>query len=81
LSQNAFIEAIEDLRLEQINIDNAVLGAYGWNDIELRHGFYEQEYLPENDRVRFTICNEARREILQRLLRLNRDKHQTSIQK
>jgi hypothetical protein len=31
------------------------------------------EYLPENDRNRFTICPEARKEILKRLLKLNHE--------
>jgi hypothetical protein len=55
----------------QVAIDEAVIKAYAWNDIQLRHGFYEMEYLPENDRNRFTIHPEARKEILKRLLQLN----------
>ncbi len=39
--------------------------------IALRHDFYEVEYLPENDRVRYSIHPEARKEILKRLLELN----------
>jgi uncharacterized protein (DUF433 family) len=52
-------------------MDEAVLDAYGWNDIELKHDFYEVDYLPENDRVRFTIHPDARKEVLKRLLELN----------
>ena len=43
-------------------MDEAILTAYGWYQlsdfglaIDLRHDFYELEYLPENDRVRYTI--------------------------
>lgn len=52
-------------------MDEAVLEAYGWTDIQLRHDFYEVDYLPENDRVRYTIHPDARKEILKRLLDLN----------
>ncbi len=52
-------------------MDQAVIDIYGWNDIQLNHGFYELEYLPENDRVRFSIDPVARKEILKRLLLLN----------
>jgi len=39
--------------------------------INLRHSFYEVDYLPENDRIRFTIHPDARKEVLKRLLQLN----------
>ncbi|MCP4147855.1 MAG: hypothetical protein GY757_08900 [bacterium] len=52
-------------------MDLAVLKTYGWGDITLAHDFYDVDYLPENDRTRFTISPEARKEILQRLLALN----------
>ena len=42
-------------------------------DITLAHDFYEVEYLPENDRIRYTISPEARKEILKRLLKLNHE--------
>ncbi len=62
---------IHRLRELHVEMDQAVLEAYGWADIQLRHDFYEVDYLPENDRVRYTIHPEARREILKRLLELN----------
>ncbi len=34
------------------------------------------DYLPENDRVRYTISPEARREVLKRLLKLNHEIHE-----
>ena len=37
----------------------------------LRHAIYEVDYLPENDRVRYTIHPDARKELLKRLLQLN----------
>jgi hypothetical protein len=60
-------------------MDEAVLEAYGWQDIALRHDFYEVEYLPENDRVRYTIHPEARKEVLKRLLELNHKIHEEEV--
>ncbi len=39
--------------------------------LSLNHNFYEVDYLPEGDNIRFTISPEARKEILKRLLELN----------
>ncbi|PZV76097.1 hypothetical protein CLV31_12617 [Algoriphagus aquaeductus] len=72
--QQVCIDAYQDIiRLRELHkeMDEAVLEAYGWTDIQLRHDFYEVEYLPENDRVRYTIHPDARKEILKRLLDLN----------
>ena len=52
-------------------MDQAVLAFYGWSDLNLQHDFYEVETLPENDRVRYTIHPDARKELLKRLLALN----------
>ena len=60
-------------------MDEAVLDAYGWNDIALKHDFYEVDYLPENDRVRFTIHPDARKEVLKRLLELNHKIHEEEV--
>jgi hypothetical protein len=68
---NKAIESIFELRKLQVNLDKEVLHAYGWGDIQLNHNYYEVEYLPENDRIRFTIHPNSRKEILKRLLELN----------
>jgi len=34
------------------------------------------DYLPENDRVRYTISHDARKEVLKRLLKLNHEIHE-----
>jgi methylase of polypeptide subunit release factors len=60
-------------------IDIEVLESYGWQDIALRHDFYEVDYLPENDRVRYTIHPEARKEVLKRLLELNHKIHEEEV--
>lgn len=68
------IDGYQDIiRLRELHkeMDETVLEAYGWTDIPLLHDFYEVDYLPENDRVRYTIHPDARKEILKRLLELN----------
>ncbi|NVK64980.1 MAG: GreA/GreB family elongation factor [Flavobacteriales bacterium] len=69
------------LKLRELHkeMDEAVLAAYGWQDIDLRHDFYEVDYLPENDRVRYTIHPEARKEVLKRLLMLNHERYEEEI--
>jgi hypothetical protein len=64
------------LRRLHVEMDNAVLSAYGWTDLNLAHDFYEVDYLPENDRIRFTISPDSRREVLKRLLKLNYEIHE-----
>ena len=60
-------------------MDQVVLNAYGWEDVDLSHNFYEVDYLPENDRVRYTISPDARKEVLKRLLELNHDIHEQEL--
>ena len=57
-------------------MDETILKVYGWEDINLAHDFYEVDYLPENDRVRYTISPDARKEVLKRLLKLNHEIHE-----
>jgi hypothetical protein len=61
-------------------IDEAVRDAYGWSDIPLQHGFHELEFLPENDRVRYTISNPVRKLILGELLKLNHQRHREEVE-
>lgn len=83
LEKNADVISLEEaiariikLRDLHVKMDNAVLEAYGWQDMALKHDFYEVDYLPENDRIRYTISPEARKEILKRLLELNHKIHE-----
>jgi hypothetical protein len=46
----------------------------------LRHDFYEVDYLPENDRLRYTIHPYARKEVLKRLLELNHKIHAEELE-
>lgn len=50
-----------------------------WPAIDLHHDFYEVDYLPENDRVRYTIHPDARKEILKRLLLLNHQRYAEEV--
>jgi hypothetical protein len=65
------LAGIIELRRLHVQLDIAVRDAYGWNDLDLQHGFYEVETLPENDRIRYTISPAARKELLTRLLKEN----------
>lgn len=61
---------IVELRQLHVLMDQTVSAAYGWGDIELGHDFYETKR-----GVRFTICETARRNILDRLLALSHQRH------
>jgi Eco57I restriction-modification methylase/MmeI, target recognition domain len=71
LSEMTSSEVIE-FRNQIAALDKAVVAAFGWHDIRLDHGFHEVAYLSQRNRVRFTISETARLEILRRLSRLNR---------
>lgn len=64
-------DKIDHLRELHIEMDKAVSVAYGWTDIDLEHDFYETD-----KGVRFTISESARREVLQRLLKLNHERYE-----
>lgn len=65
------------MRLRELHaeMDRLVLRAYGWPDIDPEHVFHELDFIPENDRTRFTISEKARRVVLERLLDLNFKRH------
>ncbi len=67
------------LRSLQAEMDFQVLRSYGWIDIELKHDFYEVNYLPEGSRVRFCICESARQKLLLRLLKLNHERYKEEV--
>ena len=68
---SANIQKLRDLHVE---IDKAVAAAYGWDDLDLAHGFHETK-----QGTRFTISEEARREVLQRLLKLNHERYEEEV--
>ena len=49
--------------------------------LALNHDFHEVETLPENDRVRYTISPDARKELLKRLLALNHQRAEEEASK
>jgi len=55
-------------------MDEAVTKAYGWHDLKLEHGFHETK-----QGVRYTISEAARREVLDRLLLLNHQRHEEEV--
>lgn len=59
-----------ELRRLQVEMDNAVADTYGWQDLKLDHGFHETK-----QGIRYTISEVARREVLDRLLTLNHQRH------
>jgi hypothetical protein len=67
----ADIQKLRDLHVE---MDNAVVAAYGWSDLDLCHGFYETK-----QGSRFTISETARREVLARLLKLNHERYAEEV--
>lgn len=69
-SAKAF-DALIAMRRMHTKLDNLVRDAYGWQNLELGHGFHEVQTLPENDRGRYTISSPARRTVLERLLSEN----------
>lgn len=73
------VAGIKKLRKLHVEMDGSVLEAYGWLDIDLKHDFYELDNLPENDRVRYTIHPDARKELLKRLLELNHKVHEKEV--
>lgn len=70
---------IRNLRDLHRNLDEAVAAAYGWEDLDLDHGFHEMPYLPDSDCVRFTISETAQLEVLQRLSELNRTLYEEEV--
>lgn len=58
------------------DIDQLVLEAYGWTDLDLDHGFHQVAYLPEGNCRRFTISEIARIEVLRRLSQANRERYE-----
>jgi hypothetical protein len=65
---------IQQLRELHIEMDNAVAAAYGWQNLELGHGYHETK-----QGLRFTISETARREVLDRLLELNHQRYAEEV--
>jgi hypothetical protein len=65
---------IARLRELHVEMDQAVAEAYGWRDLDLGHGFH-----PTAQGVRYALSEPARREVLDRLLRLNHERYAEEV--
>jgi hypothetical protein len=65
---------IQKLRELHVEMDEAVAAAYGWSDLKLQHGFHDTK-----QGLRYTISEAARREVLDRLLRLNHERYAEEV--
>jgi len=61
---------ITGLRALQVELDQVVAAAFGWNDIDLCHDFHQT-----NQGLRYTISDAAKREVVNRLLALNHERY------
>ena len=75
-SQHQLRAELEQMVLRELHVkmDHAVTAAYGWTDLDLGHDFRETK-----QGVRFTISEPARREVLQRLLKLNHERYAEEV--
>jgi hypothetical protein len=69
-----FAADIQTLRDLHVEMDKTVATAYGWDDLDLTHGFHEAR-----QGTRFTIIESARRELLARLLKLNHERYTEEV--
>lgn len=73
-SKEEQLAGFQKLRGLHAEMDRAVVAAYGWDDLDLGHGFHETK-----QGIRFTISEQARREVLQRLLKLNHERYEEEV--
>lgn len=66
---------LADLRRLHDPMDQQVLLAYGWDDVDLEHDFHVVDFLPEDDLVRYAISKRPRRTVLHRLQEFNFHRH------
>jgi hypothetical protein len=62
------------LRKLRTSLDESALKIFGWSDLSLGHDFHETK-----QGTRFTISEEARREVLARLLKLNHERYSEEV--
>jgi hypothetical protein len=67
--------AIQELREIHVAIDEAVMRAYGWDDLDLKIGHH-----PTKIGIRWTVSKEARFELLDRLLEENHRRYEAEQQ-
>ncbi len=65
---------IQKLRELHVEMDYAVAATYGWQDLDLGHGFHETK-----QGLRYTISTLLRREVLDRMLQLNHERYAEEV--
>lgn len=67
----------EIVRLRELHteLDLAVRSAYGWDDLELEHGFHPVR----GQGIRYTFSPDASVEVLYRLLELNKERYEAEV--
>jgi hypothetical protein len=65
---------IVELRRLHVEMDLAVLRAYGWDDLALDHGFHDTK-----QGLRYTVSPDVRQELLDRLLELNHQRYAEEV--
>ena len=68
-------EGVQRLRNLHVALDVAVRNAYGWDDLDLAHGFHAVR----GQGVRFTFSLKASNRVLELLLELNRERYQAEV--
>lgn len=64
------------VRQAHVEVDQAITAAYGWTDLDLKHGFHATL-----QGERFTTAPDVQTEILDRLLELNHARYRTEVEK
>ena len=67
---------IKELREIHVELDQAVIAAYGWSNVHLDCDFRETK-----QGIRFTASESTRRDLLNRLLRLNQERFNVEVGK
>ena len=73
------IAGILKLRELHVQMDNAVLEAYGWQDVALRHDFYEASTFPKTTASATPSIPKPAKKSLKRLLELNHKIHAEEV--
>jgi hypothetical protein len=69
LSGDDDVDLVREIHEE---LDHRVVDAYGWDDLDMAHGFYEYRGM-----TRWTVTPQTRVELLDRLLELNHERANT----
>jgi hypothetical protein len=72
---------IAELRDIFVAIDRYVVEAYGWSDLDVRYNFRELDSTSGSAQLRYCVSDEVREQLLQRLLLLNKVKHEEETTK